>query len=327
MARKKRCIIAGFCYHVMLRGTGGQDIFRDKEDYVRFCLLLQYASEMYDLQVLGFCFMGNHFHLIIQPQHKDLSSGMHALAFRYAQYFNNKYNRQGHLYQGRYKAILVQTGIYLRRLVRYVHLNPVRAGMVYQPEGYIWSSYRAYIGQETYTWLNTGIVFDAFGETSSAQEKLIEYTLMDDENARAEVYEIRKSLQIGAYGDDEFLEKWLPKQIVNYKPNVILEHAVATVCSHLQVSLEEIRSDKRKPSLIFARTLLACLIQQFKSGSMVALASYILRDPSSLAKLAKKGEFDPQVQIIKEALLAQLATNARMEGQAPHCALPSIALL
>lgn len=314
MARKKRCILSGFCYHVMLRGNGGQDIYRDREDYVRFCLLLQYAIEKHKLHVLGFCLMGNHFHLIIQTQSDDLASGMHALAFRYAQYFNKKYNRRGYLYQGRYKAVLVQTGTYLRRLVRYLHLNPVRANIVCRPEGYMWSSYRAYIGSDAYTWLNTSIVFDAFGDSPRAPERMIEYTLMNDEESRVELIEIRKSLQSGAYGDHEFLEKWHPKlnwdkiqaQTDLEKANISLEDVIQVVCSQLDVTLDAIRSDKRPKTLLHARMILACLTQELGLGSLPTLGRLISRDPTSLAKLARKAQENGQVQALKKQLLTSL---------------------
>lgn len=327
MARKKRHILAGFCYHVMLRGIGGQDIYRDKEDYTRFCLLLQYASEKHGLNVLAFCLMGNHFHLIIQPQGTDLAAGMHALAFRYAQYFNKKYNRRGYLYQGRYKAILVQTGTYLRRLVRYVHLNPVRAGIVNGPEGYIWSSCRAYIGHEAYTWLNMSIVLDAFGVAPGAQKRLIDYTLMDDEETRSELFDIRKSLQTGAYGDPEFLEKWHPKlskEVFAAQNNsaLSLEAVVEVVCSHFHLSLEDLRSDKRESHLVLARTLLACLIQELKLASMTALGDHILRDPTSLAKLVRKAHVDPKIQTKKEEIMSQfISSKERVEGDAERAVL------
>ena len=92
MSRKRRVILPGYYYHTMIRGNGGKPIFHDGEDRTRFCLLLQYAKEKHDFRVHGFCLMGNHVHLLLQPNSTDLSGGMHALGFRYAQYFNKKYS-------------------------------------------------------------------------------------------------------------------------------------------------------------------------------------------------------------------------------------------
>lgn len=319
MARKRRFIQSGFCYHVMLRGNGGQDIFTDTSDCVRFCLLLQYASEKHQLNIHSFCLMKNHVHFVVQPCTAKLTAGMHALAFRYAQYFNKKYKRRGYLYQGRYKAVLVQSGTYFRRLVRYVHLNPVRAGIIQRPEEYLWSSYRAYIGKDSYAWLNRDLVLDSFGgESESSVQRLSNYTQMNDDEARNEVIEIRKSVHKGAYGDSEFLEKWRPILVGDAvktgtylkTPNeVSVESIVEIVCSRLNSTLESICSDKRTEPLVLARMIMANLTQQLRAGSMTALGRHIARDPTSLAKLAKKAEANFQAQAITQELLKLLVSG------------------
>lgn len=318
MARKRQYIQAGFCYHVMIRGNGGEDIFKDNADWARFCLLLQYASEKHQLNIHGFCLMRNHVHLVIQPHPSELTAGMHALAFRYAQHFNKKYKRRGYLYQGRYKAVLVQSGTYLRRLIRYVHLNPVRARIVQKLEEYPWSSYRAYIGEDSFNWLNRDLVLDTFGgESEGGVERLSHYTQMGDNEAQDEAIEIRKSLRRGAYGDREFLEKWCPilsedKVQVGFlgiADEVSLKNLTEVVCRRLATTIEEIRSDKRTKQLVLARTVLASLVRKFGVGSMTTLGGYISRDPTSLAKLVRKGEVDVQVRIFTDELLAVLSTQ------------------
>jgi len=301
----------------MLRGNGGQDIFRDDADLARFCVLLQYASEKHQLNIHGFCLMENHVHFVIQPCTSDLTAGMHSLAFRYAQYFNKKYKRRGYLYQGRYKAVLVQSDTYLRRLVRYIHLNPVRARIVRRAEEYRWSSHRAYMGSDDYTWLNRTLVLDAFGgESSGGVEKLSQYTEMNIDEARDEAIEIRKSLRMGAYGDDEFLKTWRP--ILSEEEGVCadfhlcganevsLESITETVCCRLDMSIEDIRSDKRTKHLVQARTVMASLILKLGTDPMTALGRYISRDPTSLSKPARKGKRDAQVQNLTDEVLALL---------------------
>ena len=311
MARKRRFIQAGFCYHVMLRGNGGQDIFKDDADRTRFCLLLQYAKEKHQFNVHGFCLMSNHVHFIIQPLNSNLTSGMHSLAFRYAQHFNRKYKRQGYLYQGRYKAVMVQSGTYLLRLIRYVHLNPVRAGIVRKPEEYNWSSHSSYIKGKEYTWLDQTLVLDAFGGKFGGVERLFRYTQMDDDEAREEAIEIRKSFQRGAYGDEKFLEEWCPilregefgKNFEQCDSNeVSIECIVDIVCSRFGVSIEDVRSDKRSKSLVQARTVMVSLTRRLDAGTLTSLGKYILRDGTSLAKLARKIESDFQLRILANEL-------------------------
>ena len=188
----------------------GRSIFIDDQDRARFCLLLQYASETCKFSIHAFCLMDNHVHILLQPHTEDLASGMHRLGFRYAQHFNKKVKRQGYLYQGRYKAIVVQHGAYVRRLVRYIHRNPVRAKMVSDLSAYSWSSHQAYVSSDSkFTWLKTDLVLPLFSsEPEVAREFFHEYVYLNDEDAKIELEEIRKSTEIGAYGNELFLEDY-----------------------------------------------------------------------------------------------------------------------
>ena len=123
----------------MLRGNNGQDIFFSDADRVRFCILLQQSSERFDHCIEAFCLMSNHIHIAVRTSDISISKFMHYLAFRYARFINRKYDRIGHLFQGRFKSVLVDDERYLKKLVRYIHLNPVRAGIVADPINYSWS--------------------------------------------------------------------------------------------------------------------------------------------------------------------------------------------
>lgn len=311
MPRKKRIIRAGFCYHVLLRGNGGQDIFRDQADHVRFCLLLQYASEQHQLVVHGFCLMSNHVHLLVQPLTTDLSSGMHALAFRYAQHFNKKYKRRGYLYQGRFKAIIVQTGVYLMRLTRYIHLNPVRANIVKCAEEFSWSSLLAYAERAHYVWLCKDLVLNSFG---GSYKTLLHYSTMATDEAEDELSEIRRSLRHGAYGDEEFLESICAElseeeSLVSLsvrKASTSVEKIIQAVCDHLNVSLDILQSDCRDTRLVQARAVMAILTKKVGKTSLSTLGKKIMRDPTSLAKLAKKMELDPVVSTTAHDLSIKL---------------------
>lgn len=107
--------------------------------------------------------MSNHIHHIIEPLKGDLKDGVHNVAFRYAQYFNSRHNRKGYLFQGRFRSIMVEDGAYLQRLIRYIHLNPVEAGIVSKTEDYPWCSHRAYLGNDVITWLETNRVLKVIG--------------------------------------------------------------------------------------------------------------------------------------------------------------------
>lgn len=155
MARKSRIHVPGGVYHVLLRGNDGQDIFFTGKDRARFSLLLQEGTERFTYLLHAFCYMTNHVHLVIQVGDVPLSKIIQNLSFRYTKYINKQKNRIGHLFQGRYKAILVDGDTYLLELVRYIHNNPLRAGLVKDPADYPWSSHRLYLGLDVLSYLTT----------------------------------------------------------------------------------------------------------------------------------------------------------------------------
>lgn len=158
MARKARIHYPGALYHVILRGNAGEQVFSDDVDRTKFCLLVQEGIERFGHRVHAFCLMSTHVHLAVQVGDGALSRIMQNLAFRYTQWYNRRYGRIGHLFHGRYKANVVEVDSYLVSLVRYIHLNPVRAGMVDRPEEYGWSSHRFSMGAGEVPWLERGFV-------------------------------------------------------------------------------------------------------------------------------------------------------------------------
>jgi putative transposase len=143
-----RIEVEGGLYHIITRGVARQDIFHDADDHARFMKLLAALKERLPFYLYAYCLMTNHIHLLVERMTDDVGRIMQRLLTGYAQYYNRKYRRVGHVLQGRHKAILCQSDQYLTELVRYIHLNPVRAKMVRQPENYAYSSHRAYMGLE-----------------------------------------------------------------------------------------------------------------------------------------------------------------------------------
>lgn len=130
MARKSRIHYPSAVYHVILRGNAGDPVFFEDKDRYRFYLILQYAVETFGCRIHAFCLMNNHIHLVIQVAEISLSRIMQNVSLRFTKWINYTQSRTGHLFQGRYKALLIDAETYLLELVRYVHLNPVRAGIV-----------------------------------------------------------------------------------------------------------------------------------------------------------------------------------------------------
>ncbi|MCM8813618.1 MAG: transposase [Candidatus Omnitrophica bacterium] len=145
MARPLRIQGENCLYHISSRGDNRKRIFADGSDYCKFLKYLRLAKQHYRCWIYAYCLMSNHYHLLLETSQANLSQVMHYLNGSYTVYFNRKRKTCGHLFQGRYKSILVEKDSYLLELTRYIHLNPVRAKIVDSPENYKWSSYQSYV--------------------------------------------------------------------------------------------------------------------------------------------------------------------------------------
>jgi len=145
MSRPSRTQIANGLYHVTTRGNRRQRIFEDKRDGEVFLLMLADVVVHHRWQCHSYCLMPNHYHLLVETPSPDISCGMHRLNSRFAHWFNARHNTTGHLFERRYRAVLVETDEYLLELVRYLALNPVRASLCDRAELWEWSSYGALV--------------------------------------------------------------------------------------------------------------------------------------------------------------------------------------
>ncbi len=168
MARSLRINYPGAFYHVTSQGNERRDVFKGQRDREKFLSYLESAVFRYGAVVHCWCLMGNHYHLLVETPEGNLPQIMRHINGAYTTYFNVKRKRSGHLFQGRYKAWLVEADAYALELSRYIHLNPVRAGLVLRPEDYLWSSYRSFIGRVgTPDWLKTGQILGCFSEKAA----------------------------------------------------------------------------------------------------------------------------------------------------------------
>jgi len=175
-------------YHLTVRGNNRQVIFLDIADYRQYLLVLHQCRAHSSYRLLAFALMPNHVHLVIQVSPDGSpSDAMHWISTSYTRYFNERHQRVGHLYQGRFFSNLVNRDAYLFEVTRYVHLNPVRARLVEQPSAYPWSSYRAYLGLEQDPWalVQRETVLSLFG--ASPSEQIERYRRFVEELAAAEI--------------------------------------------------------------------------------------------------------------------------------------------
>ena len=177
MSRPMRIEYPGAIYHITSRGNEKGDIFYESSDRSNFLCILADVIKRYNWLCHSYCLMSNHYHLLVETLEANLSSGMRQLNGVYSQQFNFNHERVGHLFQGRYKSIIVERESYLLELCRYIVLNPVRSNMVSKPEDYQWSSYRFTTSlQECPGFLNTDWLLKQFGDKPAiACKKYIEF--------------------------------------------------------------------------------------------------------------------------------------------------------
>jgi len=172
MTRPLRIEYPGAVYHITSRGIEKKPVFKDNQDRGNFLRTLQQVNKRYNWLCHAYCLMGNHYHLLIETPDGNLSIGMRQLNGVYTQLFNNRHKRSGHLFQGRFKSILIQKDSHLLEVCRYVVLNPIRAKKVENPKQWKWSSYRATGGQEKpHPCLTTDWVLGQFSRKRGKAEK------------------------------------------------------------------------------------------------------------------------------------------------------------
>lgn len=209
MARPLRIQYPGAWYHVTSRGNERKAVFWNDTDRKKFLSYLQSAHERYGAIIHCFCLLSNHYHLLLETPRGNLSQILHHINGAYTTYFNTKRKRCGHLFQGRFKAILVEKEVYAQELSRYIHLNPVRSGIVEDLISYAWSSYPNYAGlQENPLWLENRVILGYFSADKAKAHKryraFVEGAIGQD--LRNPLKEVVASTMLGS---KEFIERAL----------------------------------------------------------------------------------------------------------------------
>lgn len=204
MSRPLRIEFPGAYYHVMNRGLAHQRVFADRVDYQLFLKLLSECHEMWGMHVLAYCLLGNHYHLLIQTPEANLSRIMRHLDGLYTQQYNRRHKRDGPLFRGRYRAIVVDREEYLLTVARYIHHNPVEAGLVKWPEEHEWSSCRIYLEKRQPLWLDVDQLFSRFSQKDRKKD-YINFMRSKIEGPVNTFY--RSSRWLPVLGSEKFIEQ------------------------------------------------------------------------------------------------------------------------
>ncbi|SDO55357.1 transposase [Halobacillus aidingensis] len=164
MSRKPRQWYKGARYHITARGNRGSDLFYDDADFEEYIRFIRWCQEDMPFILHAYCLMTNHIHFLLEVKNHSPGEIMKFIQFRYAKYFNSRHKVYGHLFQGRYYSKLVDTRAYFLAASKYIHLNPVEAGICSKPQSYMWSSYPCYLSNKECPILTTQALLDCFHE-------------------------------------------------------------------------------------------------------------------------------------------------------------------
>jgi REP element-mobilizing transposase RayT len=284
MARPLRIQYPGAFYHVMHRGNAGSDLFKSEKDREKLLQYFGQAVERYAIKVHTYCLMTNHYHLLIETPHANLSQAIKWINVSYAAYFNRKRRRSGHLFQGRFKAILIDADEYLKHLSRYIHLNPVRAGMVAHCKDYAWSSYPVFAGYSKLPeWLETNWLWSLFGKDPHKAKK--GYRDFVESVQNQEIDDPSKDIVSGVIlGGAEFIN-WVKQEILvkkseskeipqlrGLKSRLAAEDLISVICAEFACGREVILGKGKKKNL--ARDVAIYLSREMTGETGVALGRF-----------------------------------------------------
>ena len=289
MPRKPRLHVPGGLYHVILRGNDRQDVFFTPADRSLFYDLLSEGVIRFGYRVHAFCLMTNHVHLALQAGETPLSVGMQNLSFRYTRHVNKTQEQVGHIFQGRYKAVLVDQDAYGLALVRYIHLNPVRANMVREPGAYRWSSHRAYLGRERLSWLSTEWVLAQFATSlATARSRFAAFVNQGKEEGHSALY-YGGEADNRVVGEDNFVKAAIKRPRRSGK-SPSLRALIDYVCRLQGLDSKTLRAPGRGRQAAQARTLIAWLAVQTRAATLEEIARRFNRSASTLSHLVTRLE-------------------------------------
>jgi putative transposase len=281
MARPLRIEFPGAFYHVMNRGNTGMNIFKSERDREKFLEYVGKAVKRFEIKVHAYCLMTTHYHFLIETPHPNLSQAIKWINVGYSMYFNRKRRRFGHLFQGRFKAVLVDADEYLKHLSRYIHLNPVRARMVEHCRDYRWSSFRALGGyDEAPEWLETDWLLSLFGDDRGVAKQ--RYRDFVESVETGEIENPSDGVVGGVVlGRDDFV-KWVKKtfldkdsrskelpQLRSLKPRPVPDAIIEVVTGEFGCDRESILAKGKKKNL--ARDVAIYLCREMTGETSVAL--------------------------------------------------------
>ena len=282
MSRRSRLHVPGGLYYVVQRGNARQPIFNDASDYATFEQLLAAMVVRCRTRVHAFYWMRDAIHFVVQIADLPVGRLMQRLTSQYARKVHRKHGDSGHLFQQRYHALLVDPDRYLLKLIRHIHLMPVRAGIVKDPAEYTLSSHNAYLGTSNVPWLSMGTVLRMLAprldEARQAYRRFMSEGAQgtDDDLFRNGCQDDPRVL-----GDRAFMQV-VPRHLRTYRSSQSLDQVIDTVSGTLGLERSEVLSRSRQRRLALARALITWYATERGIATLAEVARRLERDPSTL---------------------------------------------
>jgi REP element-mobilizing transposase RayT len=291
MARKPRIEYEGAFYHVITRGNQKQKIFKDKNDFIRYLEILTQYKSQYKYFLYYYVLMNNHVHLLIETQETLLSKILQGINQSYTMYFNRKYKTVGHLFQGRYKAILCDRDEYLLSLVKYIHLNPIRARIVKTPDEYQWSSHHSYAKKaDRKDIIDTDQVLRMFSEDKTKARNLYRAYMGDGSSVKKE--DIYSTIDQRILGGERFAAQVMERYDGEIRrerrgKEYTLPEIARGVEKTYGITLKQIRGKSKDRVISSGRKLLSSVAKEYGYQGK-EIAKYIWKDPAVITRYLKE---------------------------------------
>ncbi len=296
-------------------------IFHDDADRERYLTLLQELQTRYNWKLYAYVLMRNHIHLLVEVKGVPLSKIMQNLQFRYTRYYNRRYRKVGHLFQGRYKAILCDRESYLLELVRYIHLNPARAGLIRQIDRYRWSSHPIYLRGDEKQGVSVNTVLEQFGMRRGEAIRRYRRFIHDGLGGghREDYYQVVDQRFLG---DEEFVEEAREKAEepeARLPVNIDFKDIVKVVCREFSIRPERVSQREKSREVSQLRWIIGKLAAEEAGYRLVEVARFFRRDPGVMSRGLRLLE----ERLIKEKQLQKRVSRLQVvirEGRKPRIA-------
>ena len=281
MPRPPRVHVDGGFYHTTLRGNHRENIFQVDSDRLLLNTIVELALAKHHARVHAYCWMTNHLHLLVQVSKDPLSNVMHRIASGYARAYQANRDTTGHLFENRFHAVLVDTDAYLMELIRYIHLNPVRAGLAPRVQLYRWSSHHAYSGLNVDRWVTTEFGHRMFAtERSKAVIAYQKFVTLDPDVVPSPLDALHAD-NPEILGSEEFIARVIAKSSVS-RPPATLDALIEKGCAHHALRRNDIEGRRRDPRVSATRAWIAQQAIALKVATVGQFARAIKCDPRTI---------------------------------------------